>query len=95
MSDGGTVFTVKFACDNCGKEWSEEYHEKVRVWRIEATPSFSSATMFHPGRPSYLIASDDREKPIKEDIIECPKCKTHQDVKIVQRIPIEERSTID
>ena len=85
MSDKGTVFTVKFGCDNCGKEWSEEFHEKVRVYRwFEKT----------------ILAEDTREKfdpskaPIESAII-CPNCKTHQDVKIVQRIPIENRSTID
>lgn len=87
MSDGGTVFTVKFACDNCGEQWSLEFHEKVRVYRSCLQPSF-------------IMVDDTREKddPSKAPIesgVHCPNCKTYQDVKIVQRIPIEVRSTID
>ncbi len=86
MSDKGTVFTVKFACDNCGKEWSEEYHEKVRVQRW--------------GDPGCILVDNLREKhdPSKapiESAIFCPNCKIHRDVKIIRRIPIEVRSTID
>ena len=87
MSDGGTVFTVKFACDNCGKQWSLEFHEKVRVYRVS---SQSSCIMTDDPREKY----DPSKAPI-ESAIHCPNCKTYQDVKIVQRIPIEERSTID
>lgn len=83
----GTVFTVKFACDNCGKEWSEEFHEKVRVWRWESTKGCIMAT---DPREKY----DPNKAPI-ESAIFCPNCKTYRDVKVVDRIPIEERSTID
>lgn len=84
MSDGGTVFTVKFACDNCGKQWSLEFHEKVRVYRS------GSQIMVDDPREKY----DPSKAPI-ESAIHCPNCKTNQDAKIVQRIPIEVRSTID
>lgn len=86
MSDKGTVFTVKFACDNCGKEWSLEFHEKVRVWRHNPVNA-----------PDHecIIASDACEKPMVENAIYCPNCETSRDVKIVQRIPIEERKTVD
>lgn len=95
MSDKGTVFTVKYACDNCGKEWSDEYHEKIKVWRTQEIPGGMGMTRYMPPVPSRLYASDSRKKPMVETLIKCPNCKTHQDVKIVQRIPIEERSTID
>ena len=94
MSDKGTVFTVNYACDNCGKEWSDEYHEKVRVWRMDEIPP-SSGAWRHPGSPSRIFASDYRKNPAVETVIKCPNCKTFRDVKIVQRIPIEERKTID
>ena len=90
-----TVFTVKFACDNCNKEWSEEYHEKVRVWRTDGCKSFMSFGHYSPEIPSVIYASNTRTKPINGTTIECPNCKTEEDVKIVQRIPIEERLIID
>ena len=95
MTDKGTVFTVKFACDNCGKEWSEEFHEKVRVWRVNSMPPSMGRTRIHPGRPSYIMVSDTREEKRVEIVMDCPNCKADRDVKIVQRIPIEERKTID
>lgn len=95
MSDKGTVFTVKFGCDNCGKEWSEEYHEKVRVWRMGEIPPPMGSNWRTPPTYSRLYASDCREKSTVETVIKCPNCKTSEDVKIIQRIPIEERSTID
>lgn len=95
MSDKGTVFTVKFACDNCGKEWSEEYNEKVRVWRMESHNPPSAMSWRASGTPTRIYVSDARVKPMIEKVMVCPNCNTFQDVKIIQRIPIEERSTID
>lgn len=92
MSEEGTVFTVKFACDNCCKEWSLEFHEKVRVWRSEPISSFARSGRFIPPIPSKIYVTGN---PMKPDVIECPNCKIYRDVKIVQRIPIEDRSTID
>jgi ribosomal protein L37AE/L43A len=95
MSDEGTVFVVRFACDNCGKEWADEFHEKVRVWRLDPGAIHTFGGSYIPATPARLIASDARTKPMDESTIECPNCKTYRDVKIVQRIPIEDRQTID
>lgn len=84
-ADGGTVFTVGFACDNCGQEWSIEYQEKVRVYRWN-----EKTILTNDPRVKY----DPNIAPIKYAIF-CPNCKLYDDVKIVDRIPIEERSTID
>ena len=95
MPDKGTVFTMKFGCDNCGKEWSLEFHENVRVQRREEIPYIMTQKRIFSGLPSCIIVTYIREKPQRSDVIDCPNCKTYQDVKIIQRIPIEERKTID
>lgn len=78
-ADGGTVFGIKFACRNCGGEWTDRFPPRTSVNDGSVT---KRTKVINDECDTIGMHNCECCYPVK-----CPTCERYADVSVIERAP--------